>query len=712
MPMSLWIKRLRWLFTAICDFLIPSRRKSQQCPAVASESPDGRDIEGVDVATEEPEESESSDKASESGEGETPVPIQPPQPDLPVRPTPETKKQVPPPNRGGRPLGPGPSGRKGPQGVERKRKPELVCWRQGMNWAVGIEVPDELADKNWCVRQASSDLIETSNPLGRWPLTSPLGIVEAKCDGEGEPCQFPSEPFRIFKLSGPSRSEGRYMQSVTRGRFLIVTPQDGEVVSKSVIQAPEYIIGGDYRAYLVEVTHQNRADAILIRNAGGSQNIPMDDSAFELQGDVIQDAHPGAGTLFRGEPPRLQCLRGTNYGTAVVLQVGPREQMAGWRAFASDFEELRPKIAARRAGWFSVRIYNESDRHIETLDFRFSSRLQGIEIETTGPMPGLDGHRSALVHILHGAAAEVVPLAGSANGELPVRKTNAGSNIEIPPSPSYDGTNWLIKESDASGVEVHLCVERIWWSLVDEDAVPSESRWEDRPLELLRADVAATSRRVLWVRLPPSCRGKDIRVGVRLQESLSLRPVAGNPSKMILPCRNLGRFAEFGQHAVDPEFKLWIGSEGGGASEYLECLVAKIAKRVEPIPYPALRLEALDPVAVMRMLTTVRRRYPRYRKEIDDFRYSYYRPLRRRPGRRKRMRNGVRRVAFAQEALNLLGLFVEEAARLGLRPRVPTRWLRLAELAQAVRTGTVEVSGTGGARTALRSDMYSHSGAV
>lgn len=580
-----------------------------------------------------------------------------------------------------------------------------------MSWAVGLEVPDETADKNWCVSQASSNLIEDGNRQGRWPLTSPLGNVEAKYDGEDEPYQFPSEPFRIFKLSGPLRNEGRCMQSVTRGRFLVVTPQDGEVVSDSEVQAPEYVIGGDCRAYHLEVPHQNRAAAILIHAAGNSWNLPMTGPAFDLQGEVVQDGHLGTSYLFRGEPPHLQCLRGMSYGMVVVLQVGLREQTAGWRASASNFNELRPSIADRRAGWFSVRLYDENDCHIETLDFRFSSRLQAIEIETTGPMPGLDGHSPARIRILHDDGVDVTPLAGSAADELSVRKTRGGSCIEIPPSPSYDETNWLIKEGDASGVDVRLCVERVWWSLAGEGAAPLERKWEDRPLELRQEDVSATSQRVLRVRLPPGYRRKDVRVGIKLQGSLELHPITGNPSELELPCRNLGRFADFEEPTVDFELKLWIRSEGSDTSEVLESLVAKKLAFGQR-PYPTLRLEALDPVAVMRMLTAVRRRHPRYKRKIDELRPSHYRLLRRRPGRRRRMSNGVRRADFAQEALYLLVLVVEDSARSGVRPCVPARWLRRAELAQAVRAGAVGVSSTIGVRTAPRSDVYSHSGSV
>lgn len=49
--MSPWVKRLFWLFAAIRDFLIPSRRRNRQLPAPNPEAPDRSDVEDATVAS-------------------------------------------------------------------------------------------------------------------------------------------------------------------------------------------------------------------------------------------------------------------------------------------------------------------------------------------------------------------------------------------------------------------------------------------------------------------------------------------------------------------------------------------------------------------------------------------------------------------------------------------------------------------------------------
>lgn len=661
----------------------PATAEEEPVPQVEDQArpqPIAHAIDAIDA-----QESQSRETTGERTDAESSPPpsdVPSPVPTSPVVSTEERqRRRLPPEKRGGRPRGAGLAGPRRTTVVERSQKPELVCWRQGMNWAVGLAVPEESAGREWVISQASSVLEEDGQRPGRWALTSPLGAVEAKNGNGDDSHSFPEEPFRIFKLFGPSRDRGTYLQSLTCGRFLVVAPADWELKTENPgIEfpiAPEYLVGMQWRAHHVKLSQQAAGPLpMLVTREGGCEHVPMAGSAFDLEGDVVHDAEPDAGPLFCGEPPRLRCLGGSAYEMAVVGEEGPREQSPHWRESASDFEELRPAIAGRGSGWFFARFYDQDDRLIESLDFRFSPKLQSIRIHGSSPMPGPEGHNPALVDIFHDDTIEVTPADENPPVELSACKIDTGSRINIPSSPCYDLTRWLIKENNGAGVEICLRTDRVWWCLLDEQAERFEGRWTDRALALQQEDLSATSHQVLYVRLPPTLRTNEVCIGIEPQRSQRPRPVAGQPDEVELPCRELGRFAEAERRAVSLDLRLWIRSDVAPA--WLETLLARVAivpREIEPSP--SLRLQAPDPVRVMQILTRVRRGYPRYKKMIDELRRTYYRPI-----RRRRQSSREQREAFVKEALLLLALVIEELNALGHAPRVPSCWARRAELAR------------------------------
>jgi len=597
----------------------------------------------------------------------------------------QQRRHLPPEERGGRPRGAGPTGLKKSTVVERGKKPELVCWRQGMNWVVGLAVPEDAADHEWFVNQTSSVLEEDGQKPGHWALADPLGPVEARNERGDRLFYFPEERFRIFKLFGPSSDRGTYMRSLTCGRFLIVAPAEWELTAEnSNIEfpiAPEYLVDMRWRAHHVRLSRGVAGPPpTFTTGERASEGVPVAGSAFDLEGEVLSDACLDAGPLFHGEPPRLRCRPGATYKTAVVGKEGPRERCPSWRKSASNFEELRREISRRGSGWFFVRLYDHDDRLIESLDFRFSSKLKSIKIHADSPLPGPYGHNPAIVDILHDDTVEVRAMEPDPSDALSAVRTDIGSRIEIPPSPRFDQTRWIIEEHHGSGVVICLKVDRVWWALRNEQTEYSESKWTDRPLALTQEDLTATSCQILRVRLPSAWRWKEVRVGLEPQRSVKLHPVAGSPIEREVASRELGRFADLEEPRESLELKLWVMSEGSNASDWREALLAQVSltpPRVTPNPPPSARLEHFDPVPLMRLLTAIRRRHPRYKRRIDELRRDYYCPIRpRRRGTREQ------RQAFVRQALLLMAFVIEELSALGETPWVPARWARRAEIAR------------------------------
>jgi len=571
-----------------------------------------------------------------------------------------------------------------------------------MNWVVGVEVVEDSTPERWVVTQTSI-LPEDEQRPGRWPLTEPLGPVDLVHREGGEPFRFRGESFRIFKLFGSQHDRARQVKSLTRGWFLVVTPLDWARDAESggrEIMAPEYVVGARYRAHHLDVADALGGPPAFISPADRLE-LPTQSPGFEMEGDRLADAHPEAGPLFHGSPPRLRSFRNITYRTVVVGEEGPREGTPGWRAPAADFEDLRPSIAARRAGWFFVRLYDENDDLIDSLDFRFSAELQAIELDAVPPIPGPDGHSPACFRLVHGEDCEVEPVSTSVDGLFATRKQNDGYSIEIPPLPHCDETRWTIRERNGTEVEICLRVDRVWWSVADEASEQAATVWKDRRLELRAEDLAATSRRILRVRLPTASFAREVRVGVEPDRSLALRPIAGRSREGQLPLRDLGRFSELADRTANVELKLWILADGGGAMDRWEVAVAGICAAqtiTEPKPPHPLCLKDLNPVRVMTVFSRLRHECRvlrhqcrgRHKLMIDQLRRAHYNS-----GRHSRNLDRVQQKDFLRRALCVLALIIEEHAGSDAGPQVRARWARRAQLArmafpdafEAVRVG-------------------------
>src|SRR5207249_4387858 len=98
-----------------------------------------------------------------------------------------------------------------------------------------------------------------------------------------------------------------------------------------------------------------------------------------------------------------------------------------------------------------------------------------------------------------------------------------------------DVTRWHL--ADAQGkVTLAVRVERIWWALAEETVPDNGLAWTDELIDLRRDDFAATSSRVLHVRLPRA--DWKVSVGFREDHVLPMQGSTGS-SHRFLPLRNL-----------------------------------------------------------------------------------------------------------------------------------------------------------------------------
>ncbi len=568
--------------------------------------------------------------------------------------------------RGGRPLGtknrhPG-EGKAAIQRREPIEKPALVCRREGPSWVVAVEIPDELCEEEPKVQQGSTDLKDPRR-LGLWGLRDPLGGVDVTTAG-GTLWPIESAPYRCFKLFG-NQEHGRLVKNPTAGNILVVAPADWRLDDKRGCSPPQTVLGGTYRAYPCFLS-SNEAEAVRFTTLEGNcVEVRSRGTLFDLEGHRVDDAHAHAGPLFGPEPPGLKCLPGAAYSKLVIGEAGETDGAKRWPNRATTCEQLLPIIRERGAGWFFLRIHDETENLVDTLDFRFAAGLEGVEVEPVPAAPGPGGHRSARVMFRHQSGLSIRPSTERLRTEAVAR----GSVAYLPAEPEWNATSWIVSAGEARQVEFHLRLNRVWWALGETGRRPSPGQWTDRPVPPIPAqDLRAASTLALWLR---GVRGaRELAVGFDVER---LRPlhIAREQDEVDFRLGVLLDAEELNQPGIWP-LKLWIEpSDGGG---FQSCVVAEVTVSKQALGPPG--WGHAKPHHLMRQLHALRRSARRpLRVLVGELRKRHYRH-----GGRLKSKSSNKN--FFADGLCLLVLALDRPEALVWEPSIKERWRRWADEAR------------------------------
>lgn len=426
----------------------------------------------------------------------------------------------------------------------RSLRPELVCWRQGMAWVVGVEVPDQLMEQDLRVLDAEdNDLQEDQLHELRWPLMDPLGTVTVRWSDEAgmetERC-FEARNHRVFKVT-TSGVSGRYVARVTRGNYVVIAPRvltRDEAVGGTAPVAPENVIPEQARVSAHQLLVEGEGDGLLLDGSGSSriEVRPSTATRFQLIGNIIKDAHTGAGALFGREPPRFR-VEGAEEPSLFVVGVegpspGPRLRQA-----AVSFDELRDWLDDNEPGWFYVRAYDANDELLESLDFRYVKGLEAIEVDELSPLPGPEGHRPATVVFRVAPGTMVSPVDGPP--EIISLDPARAEGVVLPARPDGDKATWRVTSGTGKSVEVAVHVPRIWWAFTASAKADEPPAWSDRLNTLSAHNLRPTSPMHLSVLLPEPGWADAVTVGFR-DESPRRLPVPRSERVLHYPLRSLG----------------------------------------------------------------------------------------------------------------------------------------------------------------------------
>jgi len=472
----------------------------------------------------------------------------------------------------------------------RSLKPEIVCWNEGWNWVIGIEVPEELEPLS--VAQNKEQLEQDNTDESRYRLKNVEGAVkvtwtEGQIDillaGAGRNCL-------IFKMRKNWKELGRLVRCPTTGHYLIIVPQEwkrDEEVSGLAPVAPKNVHLDGYKAHFFYQEQSGNTVTSFITANGERVRVESGSPRFQLVGKEISDASEDMGPLFGGQPPLIRTLDEKGWSDVGVIVLG--EEGSGRNRWRTQFipqgdareQKLPEEIADRRGGWYFVRIYDNNDNPLESMllesmDFRFMTAFEDIRMESSGSLLHPSGYKNVTAKFLHEAGCKIELMGEDKQHDLEIHRESGQTSVTVPPKPDCDKTHWILRDGDAE-IEVTVLVERIWWAFGVAGVAATD--WVDKPITLSRKDFTAVTDKALWVRLPRLRFVRRINVGFDRTKSSSFQ-VEVEKKEIAIPLRDFSDAGEIENRQEESMIRMWVQPEGTKPDE------AVIAKVLADQPTP------------------------------------------------------------------------------------------------------------------------------
>jgi len=446
----------------------------------------------------------------------------------------------------------------------RSLKPEIVCWNEGWRWVVGIEVPEGLetlsvAQNEELLEQDNTDELHyrLKHAQGAVKVTWTGGKKDISLVGARRPCL-------IFKMRKEWKGLGRLVRRPTTGYYLAIVPQEWKRDEDLSGHAPIVSESVQLEGYKAHFFYQEQNTVIGFITANGERiRLESGGPRFQLVGREIGDASEEMGPLFGEQPPHIRTIDKKGWSDVGVVVVG--EEGGGQNRWRMQFvpqvgveeQKLPEEIAERRGGWYFVRIYDNNDDLLESMDFRFLCGLKDIRIESSDCLPGPNGHDNVVVQFLHQTSCEVELMDENERHALEIRRESGQTIVTIPPKPNYDKTHWILHDGEGE-VETTVLVERIWWAMGMIGEVPTG--WLDKAITLYRKDFTAITDKALWVRLPRLRFSRKIYLGFNPAKRRSYQ-VEVEKKEIAIPLRDFCDAEEIENRQEEARMMIWVQLE-------------------------------------------------------------------------------------------------------------------------------------------------------
>ena len=379
-------------------------------------------------------------------------------------------------------------------------RPELLCAKApgSWQWEVVLYVPTEcnLA----AVRHAETSLFAED---GKYRLPSYSGSLFVRYEDEREDVLplFNGKPL-IFKMRNNWTGQGRRIDGITRGYFIVIAPSEWTRTGDVPVEAAE-CTDTKFRAHYFTSTH---GDKTYSGDGFEECDITLTKSGFKLNGTCVFDDSED-GELFVGSPPILEPASGV-----IWARVG-EEREDGWGENFKPANESLDNVMNGIQGRFFLRVYDDESKLLDSGQFRYCDALKAIWVndELYSPdmllKPFSDGYSSTKLRFVGTNGTTMHPT---------LKKNNAlatvGSDgiVSISPDPEVNEVTCSL-----DSVDIVIRLPNVWWRLEqNNDGNDYLDAWRATPLVMTREEFrnhARTGAKVL-VRLP--LRIRSVTVGL------------------------------------------------------------------------------------------------------------------------------------------------------------------------------------------------------
>ena len=411
-------------------------------------------------------------------------------------------------------------------------RPELICRKSGGRWKVILSGNEECKIKE--VQHKGKSLVMENGECCLSSFTDRLSIVFENDERDEFP-MFDGKPL-IFKHRKHWVGDGRKINGITKGHFIVVAPNEWERTGHVPVGLEGCADASFSAHYFFRDNSGSREDIGGFRG----HEIALISSGLELNGDRILDDSKD-GDLFVGSVPNLKVPQ-----DIVWVRVGAEEKN-GWKG--ENFkpaERILAEVLGRRQGRFFVRVYDDELKLLDSCAFRYLRNLKEIHVngkpytEHTILAPSPTGHLPTEVRFIDADGASIHPT-------LPIEMAHAkveGSYLVVDSHPDGDAISSVFK-SDTGRVDIALHLPRIWWQMKQDASEPDA--WRDTPLTMTRQEFREYVAMGATMRLRLPRRVKSVHVGFGDELNLECRPKKEETTDISLLAIPLAEFVDYSQ---------------------------------------------------------------------------------------------------------------------------------------------------------------------
>ena len=422
--------------------------------------------------------------------------------------------------------------------TEYNPRPELVCRKNRRQWEILLVVPEERLPV--AVQQNGVFLCGSNGEYSLNDFSEDLTVIYEDSEGKERVELYKDESPLIFKLRKRWRGDGRKIRGISRGYFIVFTPN-------------EWARTGD-RPVIEEACSDESFLAHYFYSDGGSveggfegHELPSNREAFWLRGSSIYDDSE-QGPLFIGKPPNLEIAESVSW-----VRIG-EEGGGDWKGenFRSVEQYTVNNALNGRQGWFYVRIYDQDVNLIDGNDFRYSRTLKEIRVDDrvySNEMllvPSTGGYRGTVIQFIGTEGSNIFPTENGNNSHTSIRNDGA---VIVEPHPDGDRTEWAV-----GGVDTAITLPRIWWRITETENFSDE--WRATPIDLSREEFRENIDAVVHISLPSNIQTIQVGFDSDLDRLYSATFADENENRRIceLPIRDFVDYGEINSRLLEDTY--------------------------------------------------------------------------------------------------------------------------------------------------------------